>query len=671
VEHSVVEYPDLGVQVVKGVRIPMEDGVRLAGDLYMPLGAALDGSERYACVLEYIPYRKDDVGKPTPSRWYAHLPQNSYVVARVDCRGTGASEGVSTDEYTPQEQRDGYTTVEWLAGEPWCDRHVNMIGISYGGFTSVQVAALQPPHLTSIVPVAFTDNRYTDDVHYKGGLLRMWCDPGFYSGFMIPFNALPPDPGPAGEDWARLWEEHVQSSQAWLLEWLRHQVDGPYWRSGSVGDVADRIKCPVFMVAGWWDAYPSCALRLTQTLTAPWKLLVGPWDHALPDNAVPGPRIDYLPEVVRWLDHWCKGADNGVMDEPPVVVYMQRHDEPVVDLWDKSGAWRAERGWPPPGQVAHTLHLAGDGRLSEEPASEGSDELRYDARVGVTRGLVQGGQPLVLPVDQRLDEVLGLAYTSEPLEEDLTVLGWPRATIQLATTASVMPIAAALAEVTPDGTSALVCKGVVNLTRRSSLTDPEPVVPGERMEIDVELQATGWTFAKGNRIRLALASGDFPELWPTPETGTTTIYRGGDSPSRLVLPVVPAEGSAEAPEFAPSQLHPRAARQVTPRIWAVTDDLVSGVRSVQIGFDAVPGQGARTAVDITCRVDPRRPAAASLDANCTVARTFEGLVAEGRSKIIIQGTESHFQVSIDLEVLANGAHHASRRWVESIPRVLL
>jgi hypothetical protein len=261
-------------------------------------------------------------------------------------------------------------------------------------------------------------------------------------------------------------------------------------------------------------------------------------------------------------------------------------------------------------------------------------------------------------------------YTSEPLEEDLHVLGWPRATIHVSTTASVMPLVAALAEVAPDATSALVGKGVVNLTRRTSLTDPEPVVPGEAMEIEVELQATAWTFTKGNRIRLALASADFPELWPTPEAGTSTIYRGGASPSRLVLPVVPAEGSAPPPEFAPSQLDPRV-REATPRTWAVRDDLVSGIRSVQIGFDSTPGPGARTYVDITCRVDRRRPAAASLDADCTVARTYEGLAVEGRSKVIIQGTESHLQVSIDLEVLANGARHASRRWVESIPRTLL
>ena len=234
------------MKVVRNVLIPMRDGVRLAADLYVDTTA--NEGEASPVVLEYVPYRKDDVAPG--SRFYRELTRAGYVVARVDIRGTGASEGASLDEYTLEEQFDGVDTVEWLARQPFCDGQVNMMGSSYGGFTALQVASHAPVHLRSVIPIYFTHDRYTDDCHYRGGLLRMYYDTGFYGNLMVALNALPSDPEWAGIDWARLWQEHLEGSEPYILEWLRHQTDGAYWRNGSVGDVAERIRCPVFMIGG-------------------------------------------------------------------------------------------------------------------------------------------------------------------------------------------------------------------------------------------------------------------------------------------------------------------------------------------------------------------------------------------------------------------------------------
>jgi uncharacterized protein len=178
-----------GIRLHKNVMIPTRDGTRLAADLYLPDGPeATQGRDKFPCVMEYIPYRKDEVAPGT--RFYYTLPRHGYVVARIDIRGSGGSQGVNVDEYTLQEQLDGYDAVEWLSAQPWCDGHVNMLGISYGGFTSVQVAAHAPPHLTSIIPIDFTDERYTDDCHYRGGLLRKFFDVGSYGTFMMAFNSI-------------------------------------------------------------------------------------------------------------------------------------------------------------------------------------------------------------------------------------------------------------------------------------------------------------------------------------------------------------------------------------------------------------------------------------------------------------------------------------------------
>jgi len=411
------QWPSIDVR--RGVRIPMRDGVELAADLYLPK----DLQEPRPVVIEYQPYRKDEVDDA--KRFYSYLPENGYIVARLEVRGTGASGGHVTDEYLPQEQQDGYDAIEWLADQPFCDGNVNMMGISYGGFTALQVATLQPPHLRSIIPMYFTDDRYTDDCHYVGGQPRMYYDVGFYGNFMVTYNALPPDPEWADE-WAELWESHLTQNEPYILQWLRHQTDGPYWRHGSVADIADQIQCPVFMIGGWADGYSNTPLRLYEKLQVPRRVIIGPWNHAVPDEATPGPRIDHLQEVVRWLDHWCDGDESADLGESaPIIIYEQDYEPPVdPDRVFQPGRWRGETAWPPRGAGQARWFLEAGGTLQSESGANGADTLRYDATVGGCSGLWSGGVPFGLPGDQRLDEALSATYTTPELEHDVHLLGY-------------------------------------------------------------------------------------------------------------------------------------------------------------------------------------------------------------------------------------------------------
>ena len=659
-----------GVRLIKNVQVPMRDGVHLGADLYVP---DREDSEPLPVVMEYIPYRKDEVAPG--DRFYSYFPAHGYIVARVDIRGTGASGGVATDEYVPQEQQDGYDTIEWLAGQPFCDGHVNMMGISYGGFTSLQVATVQPPHLSSIIPMYFTDDRYTDDCHYRGGLLRHYYDVAHYGNFMIAYNALPPYPE-WSEDWAAVWEEHLEHNEPYLLKWLRHQTDGPYWRHGSVRDIADRITCPVFMIGGWADGYPNPPLRLYEALRVPRKVLIGPWNHAVPDVAVPGPRIDHLHEAVRWLDHWCKGRDTGIMDEPPVVVYMQDYERPDADRLESAGAWRAEQDWPAPGSSELTLHLADGGRLEADSGSDGADEFEYVATVGVTAGLWSGGLPFGLSGDQRPDEAYSLVFTSAPLDDDLHVLGRPRVRLNVASTASVMGFAVSLADVAPDGPSRLVAKGMLNATRRRSLTEPEPLEPGEIYELPVDLDCTGWRFRRGHRIRVSVASADWPNVWPTPEPAVNRVYRGAGRPSRIVLPVVPAAASAAAPEFRPSpEVLERHASQIEPPVWEVIHDALSRRARVHVSASHTERINDTTVVtreyELNSLVDADDPAGAGARGRHTTRIRRPNGLTEATSSVHIQGTATRFQVTIDLVVTVDGLLHHSRQWTDSVPRQLL
>jgi putative CocE/NonD family hydrolase len=661
-----------GVQLVKNVMIPTRDGVRLAADLYMPDPAVHEA--RYPAVMEFIPYRKDELAPG--NRFYEYLPRHGYVVARVDVRGTGGSEGSNTDEYTLQEQLDGYDAVEWLAAQAWCDGHVNMMGISYGGFTALQVASHNPPHLTSIIPVDFTDDRYTDDCHYRGGLLRMYYDAGWYGGRMVAWNAMPPYPEWSGDEWASVWEQHLAHNEPYLLKWLNHQTDGPYWRNGSVRDRPDAIHCPVFMIGGWRDGYPNPPLRLFQALGVPRKVLIGPWDHAHPDSAIPGPRIDHLREVVRWLDYWCLGKDTGIMDEPPVTLYMQRYQEPLVDRLDTVGEWRSETGWPPPGASERVLYLGRDNLLADSAPVAGRDSFVYDPTVGTTGGLWSGGLPFGLPGDQRPDQALSPTYSTPPLAEDVFILGWPRAILHVASTASVIGFAASLCDVAPDGTAQLVAKGMLNATRRDSLEHPQPLAPGEVFQLAIPIDCTGWVFAAGHRIGLSIASADFPNVWPTPELATNHVYRGPMRPSRLILPVVPARGSAQPPNFDPSPkvLAPHR-MDLPPPTWKVEREALTGRASVTIVHRANFRPNGTTVVErefgSVSQVDPKHPAQASVHGWHVCRSLRPNNAIQARTDVIIQATASHFHISINLELRVNDAPHFNRRWVETVKRQLL
>jgi putative CocE/NonD family hydrolase len=658
------------VRVRRNVRIPMRDGRRLAADLYFP--SSHDPGERYPVVMELLPYRKDE-NTGDASLW-SRLPAAGYIFARVDIRGTGGSEGASTDEYLPQEQEDGYDLIEWLAAQDFCDGHVNMIGISYGGFNSLQIATHQPPHLTSIIPIDFTDDRYTDDCHYRGGSLRGFYDVTDYGTKMVAWNALPPaeDLGP---DWATVWSEHLEHNTPYLLNWLRYQTDGPYWRHGSVGDIAGRIGCPVFLIGGWKDGYPNPPLRLYEKLRSPKKVLIGPWNHELPDLAVPGPRIDYLREVVRWLDHWCKSRDTGIMDEPPVVLFIQRPTPGGTDRLDSNGTWRAEREWPPPAGREAEWFLAAQGQLSGDAGASGSDQFTYLPTVGTTSGLWSGGSPFGLPGDQRPDEALSLVFTGPALTSDTCILGRPRAVLHVSSTAQVAAFSVSLACVGPDGSSELVSKGYLNATRRKSLTSPEPLIPGEIYELDIELDMTAYCFPAGHRIRVAVAGSDWPNIWPTPEAAISTVLRGEDRPSRVVLPLA-GEGSAEPPGFVPSGASVQRHRdELDPPSWVVTEDQLTGRKSVSIRarYRTRPAEGTLVERVDSGRADadPGRPGAAAVTAHHLTRITRGGTSVEATAQTVLSSTEDAFHLAMDVEVTLNGRSRYRKAWVESVPRCLM
>ena len=382
--------------------------------------------------------------------------------------------------------------------------------------------------------------------------------------------------------------------------------------------------------------------------------------HTRPDAAIPGPRIDWLGETTRWWDQWLRGIDTGVADEPPVWLYVQAHDVPGSRRRHTSGHWRSAAALPVPGRRS-ACSGSGDGTLLDAPPEPSVASARPPPAAPARPGgeFSAGGLPdYGLPLDQRADEPYALVHTGPPLAEPLELAGRPRLRLRVAASAPVALVAARLCDVAPGGSSALVAKGALNLTRRASLTDPEPLEPGVAYDVELELAATAWRLAAGHRLRLLLLTSDFPSLWPTPEPVVLEVGLGASS---LVLPAVPP--AAPAPPFPPPPVpHDDA---LDERTQVVERDALAEAVEVRMGHVTTAG-GLRDRRELGMRVADADPAGAIAWGRTTM--TLDG--AEVVAETTVTGSREAFEVRQRLTVTRDGRPWFARTWERTVPRVL-
>jgi uncharacterized protein len=541
------DYPR-SVRVIENLWVPLSDGTRLAAKIWLPD----DAEERpVPAVFEFLPYRKRDGTAVRDELLYPYLAGHGYAGVRVDLRGHGDSDGVPDDEYSAQEQADGVEAIAWIAEQPWCTGSVGMHGISWGGFNALQIAALRPPALKAIITLCSTDDRYADDVHYKGGL-PLGLDMLHWGTYMLLANAEPPDPAIVGEDrWRDLWVSRIDASEPLGEIWLSHQRRDDYWKHGSVIEDHAAIECAVYAVGGWQDGYTNAVPRLLAGLSSPRKGLIGPWGHTWPQSGSPAPAIGFLQESVRWWDHWLKGEDTGIADEPMLRAWVQDSVRPSPTHAERPGRWVTADGWPPEGTV-ETFHLGRYG-LTADAGERVDRSIRGRQTCGLDSGAWCGeGETSDDPDDQRADDGMSLTFDSAPLAADMHILGFPRAVLELSSDRPVALVCVRLCEVFPDGASKLVTRQILNLCHQDSHEHPEPLEPGRTYSVTIELDSIGHVVAAGNLLRLAVSPTYWPWAWPSPEPVTLTVATGAGS--RIELPVIPAGAGDDAPPFEPPVL---------------------------------------------------------------------------------------------------------------------
>jgi hypothetical protein len=651
--------------------IALADGTRLAARIWRPVT-----DEPVPAILEYLPYRKGDLtaGRDEPyASWFAG---HGYAYVRVDIRGTGDSDGIINDEYAPQEQDDALEAIAWIAAQPWCTGALGMIGISWGGFNGLQIAARRPPALKAVISMCSTDDRYADDVHYKGGCMHAW-DMLPWHAVMFSKDALPPDPATVGEGWRETWLRRLNETPPMDDAWVGHQRRDGYWQHGSVCEDFAAIEAAVWMVGGWADGYTNAIGRTIAGLSGPKKGLIGPWPHSWPQNADQGPRIGFLQEALRWWDRWMKGERNGIDDEPLLQIWIQEPARPEELALDRPGRWVAEPSWPPPSGVVWRLYLRAVRTLGEDPGAPG--QL---AHTGLQRhGMLAGtwcpyGPAADLPPDQREDDALALAFDSAPLAERIELLGHPLLHLLVTADRPLSFVLARLCDVAPDGRSTLISRGALNLTHRRSHEHPEPLTSGQAVDVDIELDVLGQAVPVGHRLRLTLSPTYWPWLWPSPEPVTLTL--GVGEASWLELPTRPLDASdGDVRAFGPAEQGgplPGLDVEEVDAYHVIERDVVTGEIALRMNQDG----------DVTMRfpdglvfeernrdryaITEGEPLSASVAAERSLAMSRGDWRIRIETQSRMTSTATHFRLEDTLTAYEGDEQVFERTWDREIPR---
>jgi hypothetical protein len=545
--HIVDRFPR-DVKELENVWIPMPDGCRLAARIWMPVDAE---DKPVPAILEYLPYRKRDGTAGRDALTHPYFAGHGYACVRVDMRGNGESEGLMFDEYAPQEQDDALAVIEWLAAQPWSTGKVGMMGISWGGFNGLQVAARRPEALKAIITLCSTDDRYEDDIHFKGGCL---IDENLgWGGTMLSYSSRPPDPALVGEGWRELWLNRLENLPFFAAQWLRHPHRDAYWKHGSVCENFDAIEIPVLAVGGWNDAYSNAIPRLLRGLRSPARAIIGPWVHKYPHFAVPEPRIGFLQEALRWWDFWLKGESTRVLRDAAIRYYVMDAYRPGGFPALLPGRWVADVAWPPTGTEVHTLHLTPQG-LREKPGPDAALTVSSPQTTGL-----DGGEYCIIWLgpefagDQARDDATSLVFDSGALGEAIDIVGKPAVELEFSVDRPVAFLALRLNDVWPDGTVTRITYHLFNLTHRESHEHPAALEPGRRYRARIGLDDIAWRLPEKHKLRLAISTSYWPLMWPAPEPVTLTIHAAA---SRLEVPIRRASPGEQEPGFPPAETAP-------------------------------------------------------------------------------------------------------------------
>ena len=649
------------IREIENSWIPMPDGTRLAARIWLPEDAEDDP---VPAILEYLPYRKRDGTVERDQLTHPYFAGFGYAGVRVDMRGSGDSEGICQGEYLLQEQDDCLAVIEWLVAQPWCSGKVGMIGISWGGFNGLQVAARRPEALGAVISLCSTDDRYADDIHFMGGAVL--TDKLAWGATAFAIAHTPPDPAIVGERWCELWRQRLEDNGLWLLDWFKHQRRDDFYAHGSICENYADIEVPVYLVGGWADGYTNAIFRMLEHLDCPKRGLIGPWAHKYPHFALPGPRIGFLQECLRWWDQHLKGIDTGIMEEPQLRAWMQHSVAPAPHFEARPGHWVTASSWAADAVSTQSLYPH-NGTLGNQAGSaitlSSPENTGHTAGNWCGYGLVPDG-----PLDQNYETGM-LCFEMAPLEDDLDLLGFSILTARVESDVPQANLAAVLSDVAEDGKATLISYGVLNLAHRNSHAEPEPM-PAEPVPIRLQLNACGQRISKGRRLRLALSNAYWPVIWPAQSKAILTL-----SDAKLELPCY--TGEAVADRFLPSEgATPLKSETLSEGIFERrrSIDYITGVETYERYDDTGLERHLHTGLEVrytskeTFSIHPDDPNSAIGTCVWTKHYARGHWRADLETSVTVRALADTWQIEATLKACDAEGIVAEKTWSETIPR---
>lgn len=659
------------VKEVENLWITMSDGIKLAARMWIPVDAA---KKPVPAVLEYLPYRKRDGTFVRDALTHPYLAGHGYAAIRVDMRGNGESDGLMEDEYTQQEQDDALEAIAWIARQKWCTGKVGMMGISWGGFNALQVAARKPPALKAIVTICSTDDRYEDDIHYKGGCLIN--ENLGWAATMFAYSSRPPDPKIVGNRWRKMWMERLKNEPFLIIPWLKHPHRDAYWKHGSVCESFASIDAPALVVGGWNDAYSNAVPRLMKGLRTSRKAIIGPWAHKYPHFAVPEPRIGFLQEMLRWWDQWLKGEPTAVSRDPDFRYYIMNAYKPGSFPEHIDGRWVADGYWGLGNMETKQWYL-NEGAI----AGSAGPEKALTVRSKQTTGL-DGGEYCIIwlgpefPGDQSRDDAQSLVFDSPPLIADMDLAGQPAVEIDFSVDKPVAAVAVRLNDVWPTGEVSRITYHVQNLCMRDSRETPRALEPGKRYRMKIKMDDIAWRLPKGHRLRVSISTCYFPLMWPSPEPVTLTVYTGN---SRVHIPVRKEVPGETPPSWPAAEAAPDAKMKEIDKPWhkrETTVDPDTGAARIEIVDDfgrykiEPHGLVIWSAGRESYAIKPDDPLSAKMETHWSEERKRGTWHIRTETYTRLTATKTHWVVWGRLEAFEGKKKVFEKEWNEEIERKL-
>lgn len=521
---------------VDRTHIPMRDGTKLYLEVFRP-----DGEGPFPTILIRNPYHNVSIPPSTRGKdTHKEFVTRGYAVVEAEVRGTGISEGKFS--FLINDGQDGYDTVLWILDQPWCNGNIGTMGSSYLGMDQLVLAAQDPPGLKAMF-VGYAGADIYREAFYTGGIMNMlmvrWSITHLAHRVAPNVPRLGRMPEERDKRIHQMQEmihgqrirtavERIVAGRGlfdndFLDEWVENETDGPFWRAQSPKTGFPKIKTPIYCYGGWFDFFIRGTISSFMGIDAPKKLIIGPWFHGGREG------FDLIRTQLRWFDYWLKGWDNGIMDEPPVRVYVVGRDR-----------WIFQPGWPPEtteakyflGSGANQVpHPEDDGVLrGKPPEAESPDAIAHDPENPVPTVSQRKG-------DIRRAEKSMLSYTTERLEAELEVAGSPVLHLFGSTDHEDVDWVAKLTEVGPEGESIMFTMGRLRGSHCRSHSEPENLEPGRVYHFELELMPIWKVFPSGSQVRIDIANSDFPDTYPNPVQSSNLVYHDSEYPSHLVLPV--------------------------------------------------------------------------------------------------------------------------------------